>query len=220
MSAIAAPAVPARRERSRLARTFVVVETVVLVCVVAFLIFGRAGFVGSPVSYVVVAGHSMEPTFHTGDVTVLVRQHSYRKGDIIGYRIPQGGPGAGLIVIHRIIGGDAKHGYVMQGDNKPHPDPWAPKPVDVVGKEVLMVPKIGLAVRYIRTPIGFAIMAGIITLTIALGGGGEEERRKRAKPAKAPKAAPQPRRTPPSVAELPRADELPEWFVRLRSGDL
>jgi signal peptidase len=205
VSVVAATA-PVRRRRSRLARWFVAVETVLLVGVVAFLIFGRAGFVGSPVSYVLVSGHSMEPTLWTGDVVVLVREHAYRTGDVVGYRIPKGGPGAGLIIIHRIVGGDARHGYVMQGDNKAHPDPWAPKPSDVVGRQELMVPKVGLAVRYIRSPIGFALMAGIVTLTIALGGGADEERRKR--------------RPPDAVAGLPRADELPEWFVRLRSGEL
>ncbi|MGZ4389838.1 MAG: signal peptidase I [Gaiellaceae bacterium] len=199
--------VEAPRRRSGLYRGFVVVETVVLALVVGFLIFGRAGFVGSPVSYAVVSGHSMEPAFRTGDVAFLVRAGSYRKGDVIGYRIPKGGPGAGLIIIHRIIGGDAREGYVMQGDNKPSPDPWRPRPADVVGRERLLVPKIGLLVRYVRTPMGFAALAGLMTLTIALGGAGHERRREE-------------RPLPESVASLPRADELPEWFVRLRSGAL
>ncbi len=199
--------VPAPRDKSRFSRTFVVVETVVLALVVGFLVFGRAGFVGSPVSYVVVSGHSMEPTFWTGDVAVLVRGRHYRKGDVIGYEIPKGGPGAGLIIIHRIVGGNAREGYVMQGDNKPSPDPWRPRPADVVGRERLLVPKVGLLVRYVRTPLGFGALAGLMTLTIALGGTAHERRREE-------------RPLPESVAALPRADELPEWFVRLRSGDL
>lgn len=202
-----AVSVPAPRERSRLSRWFVAVETVALALVVGFLIFGRAGFVGSPLSYVVVSGHSMEPTFWTGDVVVLQREGSYRKGDVIGYAIPKGGPGAGLIIIHRIIGGNAREGYVMRGDNKPSPDPWRPRPADVVGRERLMVPKVGLIVRYVRSPMGFAALAGLMTLTIALGGAAHERRREE-------------RPLPESVAALPRADELPEWFVRLRSGDL
>jgi hypothetical protein len=59
----------------------------------------------------------------------------------------------------------------MQGDNKKFADPWRPRPGDVVGQEALMVPKIGLAIRYIRSPLGFAALAGLITITIALGGG-------------------------------------------------
>lgn len=206
-------ALPIPKQRRRV-RPFVVAETLVLGLGVAFLIFGRAGFVGSPVSYVVVAGHSMEPTLWTGDAVVLVRHHGYRKGEVIGYEVPKGGPGAGLIIIHRIVGGNAREGYVMQGDNKQHPDPWRPRPADVVGAEALMVPKIGLSIRYVRSPIGFAALAGVMTLTIALGGGADEERRKRRT------AAPEPGGLPDAVAELPRADELPEWFVRLRSGSL
>jgi signal peptidase len=200
-------AAAAPRDRNRVSRAFVAVETIVLGLVVAFLVFGRAGFVGSPLSYVVVSGHSMEPTFWTGDVAVLLKSSHYRKGDVVGYAIPKGGPGAGLIIIHRIVGGDAREGYVVQGDNKPSPDPWRPRPADIVGRERLAVPKLGLLVRYVRTPLGFAALAGLMTLTIALGGAARERRR-------------EPRPLPESVAALPRADELPEWFVRLRSGDL
>jgi signal peptidase I len=150
----------------------VAVETVVIAIVVAFLILGRAGFVGSPVSYVVVSGHSMEPTFHTGDLVLLTRAGAYRKGEIIAYEVPKGGPGAGLIVIHRIVGGNAREGFLVRGDNKQFADPWRPRPRDIVGTERLMVPKIGLAPRYVRSRIGLAMLAGFITVAIALGGGG------------------------------------------------
>ena len=207
-------AVVAPLPRRRLVRGVVAVETAVLVAAVAFLILGRAGFVDSPISYVVVSGHSMQPTLWTGDVVVLQHERSYRKGEIVGYEIPKGGPGAGLIVIHRIVGGDARAGYIMRGDNKHSPDPWRPRPANVVGRERLIVPKVGLAVRYVRSPLGFAVLAGVMTLTIALGGAADEERRKR-RP-----AAPDPHALPEAVAALPHADELPEWFVRLRSGSL
>ena len=153
-------------------KPLVVVETVVIALVVAFLIFARAGFVSSPVSYVVVSGHSMEPTFHTGDVALLVRSGSYRKGEIVGYKVPKGGPGAGLIIIHRIIGGNAREGFIMRGDNKQFADPWRPRPQDILGTERAMVPKVGLATRYVRSRAGLAALAGLITIVIALGGGG------------------------------------------------
>jgi signal peptidase I len=153
-------------------KPLVVLETAVVAVAVAFLVLGRAGFVNSPVSYVVVAGHSMEPTFHTGDVAILVRAGAYRKGEIIGYEVPKGGPGAGLIVIHRIVGGNAREGFIMRGDNKQFADPWRPRPRDIVGTERLMVPKIGLATRYVRSRLGLALLAGFITVAIALGGGG------------------------------------------------
>jgi signal peptidase len=168
-----APVAAPRRPRFRV---LVVTEIVVIMLGIGFLIFGRAGFAGSPISYVVVSGHSMEPTFHTGDVVVLRSAARYHRGQVLGYTIPSGGPGAGLIVIHRVIGGDARSGYVMRGDNKRYADPWRPRPEDVVGHELFMIPKVGLAIRFIRSPIGYAAVAGLITVMIALGGGKAPER--------------------------------------------
>lgn len=165
-----APSPPAPAKR-RSFRVLFVVEMVVIALGLAFLILGRAGFAGSPISYVVVSGHSMEPTFHTGDVVVLRRSSTYRKGEVIAYKVPAGGPGAGLIVIHRVVGGNAREGYLVQGDNKQFKDPWRPRPNDVVGRELAMVPKAGLAIGYVRSPLGFALVAALLTVTIALGGG-------------------------------------------------
>lgn len=167
---------PVLRGRPRSVRILVTVEAVVLALVAAFLILGRAGFVGGPFSYVVVSGHSMEPGLHTGDVVVLKRGPGYRRGEVIGYKVPKGGPGAGLIVIHRIIGGGPRDGYIMKGDNKTGPDPWRPQPSNVVGREILTVPEIGLWIAYLRTPLGIAALAGLITLSIALGGSSRDRR--------------------------------------------
>ncbi|HLY95425.1 MAG TPA: signal peptidase I [Gaiellaceae bacterium] len=156
--------------RSRLANVLLVLEGAALALAVGTLVFARAGFLGSPVSYVVVSGHSMEPTLHAGDVVVLQRTSSYGTGDVIAYHVPEGEPGAGLIVIHRIVGGNPGKGYVMKGDNKNAPDPWRPRRSEIVGRERLLVPKIGLAVGYIRTPLGLAGLAGLLTLAIALCG--------------------------------------------------
>jgi signal peptidase len=169
----AATATPRRRPRRRVLYT---VEAVVLALAAAFLILGRAGFVGSPISYVVVSGHSMEPGLHTGDVVVLRRAGSYHPGEVVGYEVPKGQPGAGLIVIHRIVGGSARDGFLMRGDNNPSPDPWNPRASDVVGHELLMVPKLGLWVSYLRTPLGIALLAALVTTAIALGGAGGETR--------------------------------------------
>ena len=159
------------------------VETAILVLVVAFLVFGRAGFVGSPLSYVVVSGHSMEPALQTGDVVVLLRGSRYRAGQVVGYEIPKGGPGAGLVIIHRILEGGPRDGFVVKGDNKKAPDPWRPHVSDVVGGRVLTIPKLGLVIPYIRSPFGMAAMAALVTITIALGG--EGGRRKDETPAAA-----------------------------------
>ena len=163
---------PAARPRRRRVRLLVAIETVAIAAGIAFLVLGRAGFVGSPVSYVVVAGHSMLPTLHMGDVVVLRSSASYRKGEVVAYTVPAGGPGAGLMVIHRIVGGNAREGYVMRGDNKQFNDPWRPRPRDVVGREMFALPRVGLAIRYVRSPLGLSALAGLLAMTIMLMGGG------------------------------------------------
>jgi len=154
---------------SRSTKTFFAPETVALALAVGFLLVARAGFVGSPI-YVIASGHSMEPALHTGDVVVLQRTSGYRTGDVIAYHVPRGGPGAGLIIIHRIVGGNLSHGFVTKGDNKNAPDPWRPSRSAIVGRERLLIPSIGLVVGYLRTPIGLAGLAGLLTLAIALSG--------------------------------------------------
>jgi len=155
--------------RSRRLRLLPLIGAVVAVLVLGFLVVCRAGLTGVPISYVVVSGHSMEPTLHTGDVVLLARTGSYRRGDVLAYRVPAGSPGAGLLIIHRVIGGDAADGFVMRGDNKRHPDPWRPRPNEVVGREIVSVPKVGLLIADARTPFGEACFAGLLTFLAALG---------------------------------------------------
>ena len=81
---------------------------------------------GEPSRLVIVSGHSMDPTFHTGDLVLAWPSDDYQVGDVAPYRVPEGEPGAGGLVIHRIVGGDGELGFVMQGDNNPAPDIWMP----------------------------------------------------------------------------------------------
>lgn len=138
--------------------------------VLAWVVFLRPGSLSGPADYVIVSGNSMEPTFHTGDVVVALRQGSYQPGDIVVYRVPAGEPGAGDRVIHRIVGGSAATGFVMKGDNKDGVDPWRPTPKDVVGKERLRIPQAGQEMLFVRSPLGVALIAGLTTLLVALAG--------------------------------------------------
>ena len=99
-------------------------------------------YLGGSTTIVVVAGRSMEPTWHAGDV-VVVRQGTYEVGDPIVYSIPEGDPGAGRRVIHRIVGGDGVDGWTTQGDNRDEADPWHPTDEDVVGRAVTTIPWVG-----------------------------------------------------------------------------
>ncbi len=133
---------PSLRDRTfRLRRTAADILVFALIAVAAFVIWPVR--LGGATSYIIIKGTSMEPKFHTGDLAVLRSQDSYRKGDIVAYRIPAGGAGAGHLVIHRIIG-RSHGGYLMQGDNRTTPDTWYPKASDVLGKFRLLVPLPGI----------------------------------------------------------------------------
>lgn len=112
---------------------------------VTMALFLPVGF-GGQVSWVVVSGRSMEPTYHTYDLALVVRAGTPNVGDVIVYRVPAGEPGAGRQVIHRVIGGDPINGYTTKGDNREGPDIWHPRRHDVIGRVVAIVPQGGKAI--------------------------------------------------------------------------
>jgi signal peptidase len=153
-------------------RIFRLLSLALMVLAVAgWTTFLRPTSLGGPADYVIVEGHSMEPTFRSDDVVVGFKQGSYHAGDVVIYRVPDGEPAGGDRVIHRIVGGSAQAGFVLQGDNKDGVDPWRPKPDDIIGKEQLHVPRAGAALVFLRTPLGIALVAGLTTLLVALAGG-------------------------------------------------
>jgi signal peptidase I len=130
----------------------------------------RPQFLGGPAAYVLTAGTSMRPTLSDGDLVVLRRAGAYRRGDVIAYRVPRGDPAAGSRVIHRIVGGSRSRGYVVKGDNKPYPDPWRPKPGDVIGSEWFVIPHVGTVFWLLRSPLVLAsLAAGLAFGLLAVG---------------------------------------------------
>jgi len=131
----------------------------------------RPQSLGGNTGYVLVSGASMEPRYHTGDLVVVERKAVYRPGDVIAYRVPKGDPMAGAQVIHRIIGGDARHGFVVRGDNRTAPDVWRPKPRDIVGAKALRLPNAIVVLQYVRTPLFLAVLAAAFAFVHVLGAG-------------------------------------------------
>jgi signal peptidase len=167
-----------RRRPSRTARRAGMVALLAAVAAYALLVW--PGFVRGGTGYVIVSGNSMEPTLHGGDLVLTVGRRAYHVGDVVAYRIPQGRPGAGVLVIHRIVGGSAGTGYVMRGDNRPGRDLWRPRPRDIVGEKGTSVPRLGAILVYVRTPLGLATLAGILAaLLVLVGGSGDGRARAR-----------------------------------------
>jgi signal peptidase len=143
----------------------------------AWFVLLRPAALGGPASYLWVSGVSMLPTLETGDFVVVQKADHYEAGEILAYRVPEGEPGAGAIVIHRLVGGSANDGFVMQGDNKKQPDDWHPKADDVVGHLWVMVPGAGGAVALLRNPTVLAPLAAGATVFFILLGGPSRKRR-------------------------------------------
>ena len=134
------------------------ISVMILVCLF-WAQYLRPQSLGGRASYVLVSGKSMLPRYHTGDLVLVERQPSYHVGQLIAYRVPKGDPMAGSQVIHRIIGGDAKHGFIVQGDNRTAPDVWHPKPGDIVGAKALRIPSAVLILQFLRSPIFLGLLA-------------------------------------------------------------
>jgi signal peptidase len=137
----------------------------------AWVFFLRPTALGGPASYLFVSGTSMLPTLQTGDLVIARADANYEAGDIVAYRVPEGQPGAGALVIHRIIGGNGVGGFDIQGDNRDEPDDWHPRASDIVGSLWLRIPGAGTAIAWIKQPGVFApLMAGLVVMFILLGG--------------------------------------------------
>src|SRR3954471_5302519 len=104
---------------------------IVIVVVLFWVQYLRPQTLGGNAGYVLVSGQSMEPRYHAGDLVLVLKRQSYHPGELIAYRVPKGDAMAGAQVIHRIVGGDAKHGFVVRGDNRTAPDVWRPRPRDI-----------------------------------------------------------------------------------------
>jgi signal peptidase len=120
-------------------------------------------------TYTIVSGQSMDPTLASGDLLALRAQDEYEIGDVVTYRVPVGDPGAGHVIVHRIIGGNAADGFVTQGDNNSRPDVWKPTQEDVLGKLSVHVPHAGEVFMLLRSPLVVAMLGAFFGAFMVLG---------------------------------------------------
>src|SRR4051812_17390279 len=96
-------------------RTLIRLAVAVIVALGAIALFA----VGTGrVHYVVTSGVSMQPTYHENDLVLVQDEDTYSVGDIVAYRSVE----KGMIVLHRIVGGDPS-AWTIQGDNNQSTDP-------------------------------------------------------------------------------------------------
>ena len=177
-----APPLRVRPERKprRVGRRRDVVFAVALVALVGAWTFTlRPQALGGPAGFVIVRGTSMLGTFDPGTLVIVHKEASYSRGEIVAYHVPKGQVGEGLVVIHRIIGGSARDGYVTQGDNNPAPDDWRPKPADVMGRKWIVLPKLGRMLGFLHAPVPMAALGASIAVALIIDPG---KKRKKGQP--------------------------------------
>lgn len=130
-----------------------------LAAVAAFLLWPTS--LGGCTTLTIVSGHSMEPTYYTGDL-VVARCATASVGDVIVYQPKDLG---GARIIHRITGGDATTGWTMKGDNNASADPFNPGSSEVLGVAKVYLPKVGLIARGLTSPF---VWGSFILIAIGL----------------------------------------------------
>jgi signal peptidase I len=124
------------------------------------VLLGAGAVVTGRVGYVVTDGVSMQPLYHTGDLVVIAQASSYHVGEIVAYH---GDLDGHMVVLHRIVGGNASSGFLMKGDNNHSTDPIHPRASQVIGRAVLHIPKVG---KLITSPEIRALLALIIIVVL------------------------------------------------------
>lgn len=146
-----------------------------VVLIAAGLWFGLPQSLGGRAGWVMVSGTSMLPHLHTGDLVLVERQSSYHVGEVVAYRVPKGQVGAGHVVIHRIIGGNGRTGWKLQGDNRTAPDLWYPTNHDVIGAKELRIPHAWFVLRVLHMPVLLGLFAAFGVFFLIAFSGGEEQ---------------------------------------------
>jgi len=86
-----------------------------------------------------ISGNSMEPGIRDGDIVVTrPLKRAPRVGDRVVYREPA----HGLLVAHR-VNDVSTRGAVMAGDANPRPDPLPVENGLILGRIVIVIPKLG-----------------------------------------------------------------------------
>ena len=100
-------------------------------------------------SYVLVSGESMLPTYEPRDL-LIARDVEPHVGDVIVYAPEELG---GAQIVHRIIGGNADDGWVLQGDNNDFIDPFEPTADEVRGVVKVHLPLVGHITVVLLNPL-------------------------------------------------------------------
>lgn len=117
----------------------------------------------------IAKGRSMQPIINEGDMLLFkgIPPEEMKIGDIIFFKVP---PEMRDIlpeqITHRII--EINHDsdgiyFRTQGDNAP-PDTYLVRSDDIFGKNVAIIPYLGLLLIYVQTPLGIGVVSALIII--------------------------------------------------------
>lgn len=133
-------------------------EMVLLASIV--FVFWPAPF-GGRLGIVVVAGHSMEPTYALEDVVVTWKQ-PVDAGDVALFTVTNEAGQKGS-VIHRLAGRDTG-GWITQGDNNGWLDPWVVPDDQILGQPLFALHGAGRLLEIYRSPMAVGVLFGAAVL--------------------------------------------------------
>lgn len=134
-----------------------------------WFIFLRPANLGGNASYIVVNGQSMQHTLEPGDLVIVWPRKDYYARQIVAYTAPKGQLAEGEKVIHRIIEDDIGNGYRTKGDNPvKRIDPWTPHNSDIIGQVVVRIPKAGVVVASMKSPLMMGVVGGGLGFAVTL----------------------------------------------------
>jgi signal peptidase len=143
-----------------------VLDAVLVVLTLVIVVYLWPASLGGSTHFVVVQGHSMEPTFHLGDVVVARTNDDPKVGQIIVYEVPKSSPAAGMLIIHRVKAVWPDGTLQTQGDNRKEPDPFHITAGDVMGTPVRAIPHLGRLIGLSSSPLIVAAAAGLLTVFV------------------------------------------------------
>ena len=108
----------------------------------------------------VVLSGSMEPEIQVNDCVIVKKADEYRTGDIIMFQ------NEGNLVTHRIVK-ITEEGYITKGDANNTEDEGITGFEAVEGKVVMNIPKVGMILGFLQTPMGMCslVLIALVILT-------------------------------------------------------
>lgn len=99
----------------------------------------------------VILSNSMQPNIDVGNLVIVKTKNEYNVGDIIGYKSDNQN-----IIIHRITEATSS-GFFTKGDANNTTDDMLVTDEIIEGSLITIVPVVGTAILFFRTPLGFII---------------------------------------------------------------